>query len=138
MDTELFANKAEILGIHLEGPFVNKKMAGAQPIQYIIKPNVDLFKKWQELSKGNIKLVTLAPEVDGCLELIHYLRDTEVIASIGHSLSTYEETMEAINAGVTHATHLFNQMSGLHHREPGVVGAVFLQDELKADETAWR
>lgn len=133
METQLLAKKAEILGIHLEGPFVNKKMAGAQPIQYIIKPNVDLFKKWQELSNGNIKLVTLAPEIDGCLELIHYLRETEVIASIGHSLSTYEETMEAINAGVTHATHLFNQMSGLHHREPGVVGAVFLQDQLKAE-----
>ncbi|KOP71242.1 N-acetylglucosamine-6-phosphate deacetylase [Cytobacillus solani] len=133
METQLFTKKAEILGIHLEGPFVNKKMAGAQPIQYIIKPNVDLFKKWQQLSNGNIKLVTLAPEIDGCLELIHYLRDTDVIASIGHSLSTYEETKEAINAGVTHATHLFNQMSGLHHREPGVVGAVFLQKELKAE-----
>lgn len=133
METQLFAKKAEVLGIHLEGPFVNKKMAGAQPIQYIIKPNVDLFKKWQQLSNGNIKLVTLAPEIDGCLELIHYLRDTDVIASIGHSLSTYEETKEAINAGVTHATHLFNQMSGLHHREPGVVGAVFLQEELKAE-----
>ncbi len=125
--------KAEIVGIHLEGPFVNKKMAGAQPIQYIIDPQVQLFKDWQEISNGHIKLVTIAPEVGEGLELIRYLKNTSVIASIGHTNSTYEKAVEAIDAGATHATHLFNQMSGLHHREPGVVGAVFLKEELKAE-----
>lgn len=125
--------KAEILGIHLEGPFVNEAKAGAQPLEHIIDPNLDLFKRWQIQSKGNIRLVTLAPELPGGLELIRYLRETGVIASIGHTNAAYEEVQDAIKAGANHVTHLFNQMSGLHHREPGVVGAAFLHDELKAE-----
>ncbi|MEH7548376.1 N-acetylglucosamine-6-phosphate deacetylase [Neobacillus vireti] len=125
--------KAEILGIHLEGPFVNSKMAGAQPIQYIIDPDLSLFKKWQVLSNGNIKLVTLAPERPGGLELIRYLKENGIIASIGHTDATYADVNEAIVAGASHVTHLYNQMRGLHHREPGVVGTAFLRDELKAE-----
>ena len=125
--------KAEILGIHLEGPFVNTKRAGAQPMKHIIDPNLALFKKWQSLSNGNIKLVTLAPERPGGLEMIRYLTENGIIASIGHSDATYNEVTEAINAGANHITHLYNQMRGLHHREPGVVGAAFLRDELKAE-----
>jgi len=133
IENQFPSNKAEILGVHLEGPFVNKKMAGAQPIQHIIDPQVELFKEWQELVKGHIKLVTLAPEIGEGIELIRYLKNTGVISSIGHTNSTYDEVLKAIDAGATHATHLFNQMSGLHHREPGVVGAVFLREELKAE-----
>ncbi|WP_251551398.1 N-acetylglucosamine-6-phosphate deacetylase [Neobacillus muris] len=124
---------AEILGIHLEGPFVNKKRAGAQPIQHIIDPNLDLFKKWEALSEHSIKLVTLAPELPGGLQLVNYLAENGMIASIGHTDATYEEVLEAIDAGVNHVTHLYNQQRGLHHREPGVVGAAFLKDELKAE-----
>ncbi|MGJ7919721.1 N-acetylglucosamine-6-phosphate deacetylase [Neobacillus sp. LXY-4] len=124
---------AEILGIHLEGPFVNPKMAGAQPIPHIIDPNLALFKRWQELANGMIKLVTLAPEQPGGIELIQFLKANHIIASIGHSEAAYEEVNEAIHAGATHVTHLYNQMSGLHHREPGVVGAAFLRDELMAE-----
>ncbi|WP_160725906.1 N-acetylglucosamine-6-phosphate deacetylase [Bacillus sp. USDA818B3_A] len=125
--------KAEILGIHLEGPFVNSKMAGAQPIESIIDPDLSLFKKWQVLSNENIKLVTLAPERPGGLELIGYLKENGIIASIGHTDATYADVSEAISAGASHVTHLYNQMRGLHHREPGVVGAAFLRDELKAE-----
>ncbi|MFL6559102.1 MAG: N-acetylglucosamine-6-phosphate deacetylase [Bacillus sp. (in: firmicutes)] len=125
--------KSEILGIHLEGPFVNPKRAGAQPIQYMIDPDTELFKKWQHLTNGNIKLVTLAPEQSGGYEMIRYLKANGVIASIGHSDATYEEVNEAIDAGANHVTHLYNQMRGLHHREPGVVGAAFLREELKAE-----
>lgn len=128
-----FHNGAEILGVHLEGPFINKSMAGAQPVQHIMNPQIEVFKRWQELSKGNIKLVTLAPEIEGGIELIRYLKETGVIPSIGHSNATYQESVEAIEAGANHATHLFNQMRGLHHREPGVVGAVFLRNELTAE-----
>ncbi|MEH7331151.1 N-acetylglucosamine-6-phosphate deacetylase [Neobacillus drentensis] len=124
---------AEILGIHLEGPFVNAKMAGAQPIQHIVDPDLDLFKEWQKLSNGSIKLVTLAPEQPGGLEMIRYLKENGVIASLGHTNATYEQVEDAIVAGANHVTHLFNQMRGLHHREPGVVGAAFLHDELKAE-----
>ncbi|MFD2683075.1 N-acetylglucosamine-6-phosphate deacetylase [Bacillus seohaeanensis] len=125
--------KAEILGIHLEGPFVNAKRAGAQPLDHIIDPNLEIFKRWHSLSKENIKLVTVAPEQPGGLELVRYLKENEIIASIGHSDATYEEVSGAIEAGVNHVTHLFNQMRGLHHREPGVVGAAFLHDELKTE-----
>ncbi|MDN3018855.1 N-acetylglucosamine-6-phosphate deacetylase [Paenibacillus sp. BSR1-1] len=124
---------AEILGIHLEGPFVNAKMAGAQPIQHIVDPDLDLFKEWQRLSNRSIKLVTLAPEQPGGLEMIRYLKENGVIASLGHTNATYEQVEDAIVAGANHVTHLFNQMRGLHHREPGVVGAAFLHDELKAE-----
>ncbi len=92
-----------------------------------------MFKKWQTVSKNHIKLVTLAPERDGGLELTAYLRDTGVIASIGHSDAKYEEAVEGIKAGITHATHLFNGMRGLHHREPGVVGAVLLHEQVKTE-----
>jgi len=124
---------AEILGIHLEGPFVNKKKAGAQPIQHIINPNLELFKKWEDLASQTIKLVTLAPELPDGLELVRYLKTKGIIASIGHSDATFEEVIQAIDAGANHVTHLFNQMRGLHHREPGVVGAAFLREELKAE-----
>jgi N-acetylglucosamine-6-phosphate deacetylase len=133
MDRQQEPGKAEILGIHLEGPFVNAKRAGAQPLEYIVDPNLDVFKKWQTLSKETIKLVTMAPEQPGGLEMVRYLKENGVIASIGHSNATYDEVNEAIEAGVNHVTHLFNQMRGLHHREPGVVGAAFLRDELKAE-----
>ncbi|MFB6467345.1 N-acetylglucosamine-6-phosphate deacetylase [Cytobacillus sp. Hz8] len=125
--------RSEILGIHLEGPFVNPKMAGAQPKEYIIDPDIELLKNWQSLSKDNIRLVTMAPEQPGALEMIHYLKRNEIVASIGHSNATYAEVLTAIEAGATHITHLFNQMRGLHHREPGVVGAAFLRDELKVE-----
>ena len=125
--------KAEILGIHLEGPFVSPKMAGAQPLQHIIDPDLELFKKWHSLSDKTIKLVTLAPERPGGLEMIQYLTKHGIIASLGHTDATYEEVTEAICAGANHVTHLFNQMRGLHHREPGVVGAAFLHDELKTE-----
>lgn len=124
---------AEILGIHLEGPFVNPKMAGAQPAQYMINPDVDIFKKWNELSNHHVKVVTLAPEQPGGSKLIRYLKEHEIVASIGHSDAIYDEMDQAITDGATQVTHLFNQMKKLHHREPGVVGAALLRDELKAE-----
>lgn len=133
IQTQRSAGFAEVMGIHLEGPFVNAKMAGAQPIQYIIDSDQEMMEKWQALTNNKIKLVTLAPEQPGGFELIRYLKENGIIASIGHSDATYEEVLRAIDAGVNHVTHLFNQMRGLHHREPGVVGAVFLQDKLKAE-----
>jgi N-acetylglucosamine-6-phosphate deacetylase len=124
---------AEILGAHLEGPFLSPKRAGAQHPDNIINPDVELFKQWQTLSGNNIRLVTLAPEEPGGLELTAHLKNTGVVASIGHSDAVYDEVEEAIEAGVSHATHLFNGMRGIHHREPGVAGAVLLHDEVKCE-----
>lgn len=124
---------AEIIGIHLEGPFVNVKKAGAQPHAHIIDPNLSLLKKWQKLADNNIKVVTLAPEQPGGIEMIKYLSEQGIVASLGHTDASYEQVMEAVSAGSRQVTHLFNQMRGLHHREPGTVGAALLHDELKAE-----
>lgn len=125
--------RAEILGIHLEGPYVNQKRAGAQPLNYIIDPDLDQFKKWNTLANGQIKQVTLAPERQGGLELVRYLNENGIIASIGHSDASFAEIEEAVDNGANQVTHLFNQMSPLHHREPGVVGAALLLEDLKAE-----
>ncbi|PLS17937.1 N-acetylglucosamine-6-phosphate deacetylase [Bacillus sp. M6-12] len=124
---------AEVLGIHLEGPFINESRKGAQPAEYILPPDIELFYKWQQMSGHNIRLVTLAPEQQNGIELIQFLYETGVLASIGHSDATYEDVKAAVQAGATHVTHLFNGMRGLHHREPGTAGAALLFDELKAE-----
>ncbi|MGE7763397.1 N-acetylglucosamine-6-phosphate deacetylase [Peribacillus sp. NPDC097895] len=121
---------AEIVGIHLEGPFISPVRKGAQPEDHIVDPDVTLFKRWQEMAQNQIKLVTLAPEQPNGLDLAAHLRGTGVVASIGHSDATYDQIDEAIQAGTTHVTHLYNGMRGLHHREPGVLGAAYLRDEL--------
>lgn len=122
--------QAEVLGIHLEGPFISKKKAGAQPPDHILAANLSLFKRWQEQSGGRIKLVTIAPEIENGLALINYLSTHGVVASIGHSDGSYQDVVDAIDAGATHVTHLFNGMTGLHHREPGIVGGALLHREL--------
>ncbi|MES2218033.1 MAG: N-acetylglucosamine-6-phosphate deacetylase [Pseudomonadota bacterium] len=126
MQMQLKAQGAAILGIHLEGPFIAAAKMGAQPGDKILAPNVELMKKWQLLSGDNVKLVTLAPELPDSHDLIDYLCSQHIVASIGHTNATYAETMTAINAGCTHATHLFNAMRGIHQREPGTVTAALL------------
>lgn len=125
--------KAEVLGVHLEGPFINVKRAGAQPKAYIINPDLKLFQRWQELADGKIKLVTVAPELDNGTDFIRYLHGNGVIASIGHSDAIYEEIETAVKAGAKQVTHLFNGMRGLHHREPGVAGSALLFKELMVE-----
>ncbi len=125
--------KAEILGIHLEGPFINETRKGAQPEDHIIAPDISLFAKMQEAAGKHIRLVTLAPEKENGKELIAYLAKNGVIASVGHSDAGYEEMKAAVNAGATHVTHLFNGMKGMHHRDPGVAGAALLFKELKIE-----
>jgi len=124
---------ADVIGVHLEGPFVNPSKAGAQPVQYIINPDAELFKKWYELSGQTIKQVTLAPEEPGGKELVELLNKEGIISSIGHTGATYQETMEAISLGVSQATHLFNQMTGLHHRDIGAAGASLMNENIYAE-----
>jgi N-acetylglucosamine-6-phosphate deacetylase len=124
---------AEMAGIHLEGPFISPKRAGAQPKEYIQNPNVELFKQWQKQAQNGIKLVTLAPEMTGGHELAAHLSKHGIIASIGHSDSTFEQVKGGIEAGISHVTHLFNGMRGIHHRDPGVAGAALIQKELMVE-----
>ena len=124
---------AEVVGVHLEGPFINPSKKGAQPAEYIIDPNVEVFKEWQKEADGTIKLVTVAPEMPNGMEFIQYLAENNVTASIGHTDSAYAEVKDAVSAGATQITHLYNGMRGLHHREPGTAGAALLFDELKVE-----
>lgn len=116
---------AEILGVHMEGPFINAKQKGAQDDKFILKPTVENFTEICGEYVNIVKLVTIAPEVDGALELIRYLKEKNIIASVGHTDSTYDDVALGYKAGITHATHVFNAMKGFHHREVGTVGAVF-------------
>lgn len=124
---------AEILGVHLEGPFCEKKKAGAQPLEHLIPPSVELFKQWQEEANGAIKTITLAPELDTNYELIHYLNREQINVSAGHTDAGYQDMKDAVEEGVHQLTHLCNQMNGIHHRDIGAVGAAFLLDRLKAE-----
>lgn len=116
---------AHVLGVHLEGPFVSPKAIGAQNPNYILAPSIstynDIVKDYEDI----IVSITLAPEVDGAKELIKYLSAKGVVCSLGHTNATYEEAMDAIGCGASHATHLFNAMTPLTHRNPGVIGAIF-------------
>ncbi|AEF17928.1 N-acetylglucosamine-6-phosphate deacetylase [Thermoanaerobacterium xylanolyticum LX-11] len=116
---------AEILGVHMEGPFINPKQKGAQDDKFILKPTVENFTEICGEYMNIVKLVTIAPEVDGALELIRYLKEKNIVASVGHTDSTYDDVALGYKAGITHATHVFNAMKGFHHREVGTVGAVF-------------
>lgn len=123
---------ATLLGIHLEGPFIHRNKSGAQQADNIIPGNIALFKRWQQVATGKIKLVTLAPE---CAEdgFINYLTRSGVIASAGHTTATFAEIKRATQEGIRHLTHLGNAMTGLHHRDVGVVGAGFLLDALQVE-----
>lgn len=127
---------AEVLGVHLEGPFIHQDACGAQPKEYIVNPSVSQFKDYQKASGNAIKFVTIAPDAPGGLELIQYCKEHNIVASIGHTKATYEQTLEAIRHGASSVTHCFNAMTGLHHREIGVVGATLLHDELNAEVIA--
>ncbi|UTR13363.1 N-acetylglucosamine-6-phosphate deacetylase [Salipaludibacillus sp. LMS25] len=124
---------ADILGVHLEGPFISKKRAGAQPSEFIQQADNHLFQEFQEASGHHIKLVTMAPEEDPDGELISLLCEQQVIPSIGHSNATYDEVVKAIEKGMSQVTHLFNGMKGVHHRDLGVAGAALLHDELMTE-----
>ena len=124
-----YANKvtgAHIVGIHLEGPFINAAKHGAQDKMFVQKANIALIENYMQ----EIKMITLAPEIEGSEDFIKQLTKEypHIILSIGHSDATYEQTHESFSWGVSHATHLFNAMNPYHHRKPGIVGAVFDSD----------
>lgn len=120
---------AQAIGIHLEGPFICKKYKGAQVEEAIVPCDVKAFKHYQKVSGNLIKQVTLAYEENG-KELVEYLVSQGIVASIGHTDATADQTFEGIEAGITSATHTYNAMRGIHHREIGTLGAVMLSDQV--------
>jgi N-acetylglucosamine-6-phosphate deacetylase len=126
-------NGAEILGVHLEGPFISEKKVGAQSAKKLLTPNIDYVNHWQKISNDVIKLITLAPELQNCLEFISQLKQKNIVASMGHTNATYVEAIAAIEAGCSHTTHLFNAMRGIHQREPGIGLAALMSEKVSVE-----
>lgn len=126
-------DEAEPVGIHLEGPFLSHAKRGVHSADLLQRPSVDLFDRFQQAGRGHIKLLTIAPEVDGALELIAHAKSIGVKSSMGHTNATAAEAAAAIEAGASSATHTFNAMRALDHREPGIVGTVLDRPDLYAE-----
>jgi N-acetylglucosamine-6-phosphate deacetylase len=125
--------KAWPIGIHLEGPFLSHAKRGVQPAEHLLPPDIDTFDRFFEAAEGHIRLMTLAPELPGAVELAAHATARGVRVSLGHSDATAAETRAAIAAGAASATHTFNAMRPLDHREPGILGTVLTTDSLFAE-----
>lgn len=124
--------QAEMLGIHLEGPFISKLHVGAQNPNYVQKPTIENFETYHKAAKGHIKLITYAPE-EAEAGFTNHLVANGVVPSAGHTDSGYEKIMEHVKEGLSNLTHFHNAMLGHHHRNPGAVTAGFVCDKLKAE-----
>lgn len=121
---------AHILGVNLEGPYINPEKKGAHPIKDIRKPNVNELKNIIDAGGGIVKIITVAPELPGAFEYIDLLKENSIIPAIGHTLASFEETMNAIDKGFTYISHTFNAMTPFHHRAPGAIGAILMRKEV--------
>lgn len=124
---------AKVLGIHLEGPFISTKHIGAQPLEYVATPDIEVFDKYNNASGNAIKIVSLAPEVDGADELIKHMVSKGVVASSGHTDAGYKDMEKAVSSGLSNVTHTYNAQKALHHRDVGTVGSALLFDELNCE-----
>ena len=126
-------SEAQPVGIHLEGPFLSPTKRGVQPAADLLAPSITLFDRLQQAARGHITLLTLAPELPGATDLITHATARGVRISLGHTNATAAETLAAIEAGAVGATHTFNAMRALDHREPGVLGTVLDDSRLYAE-----
>ena len=124
---------AKIAAIHAEGPFINTARKGAMDARHIHAPDRDLLDRMIDCGKGLLRLITLAPEADGCMELIPYAVSRGLTVSMGHTDATYDQAQAAIAAGASQSTHTFNAMRSLSHREPGILGAVLTNPAVRCE-----
>jgi N-acetylglucosamine-6-phosphate deacetylase len=124
---------AAILGLHLEGPFLNPARPGAFRPESIVPPNPALLGSYLERGQGLVRLITLAPELSGAADVIRLARAHDVVCGAGHTQATWDEMQDAMALGVSHVIHTFNAMAALHHREPGVLGATLADERLTAE-----
>ena len=124
---------AQPIGIHLEGPFLSHEKRGVQPAEHLLAPDIGLFDRFFEAAQGHVRLMTLAPELPGAIELAAHATARGVRISMGHSNATAAETCAAIAAGAVSATHTYNAMRPLNHQEPGILGTVLTDDSLYAE-----
>ncbi len=122
---------AQILGVHLEGPFLNPEKRGAHPREYLLPLTIDNLKHILGEHSHIVKIVTLAPELDTTEQAIPYLKNLGITVSLGHSLATAESATRAFELGASMVTHAFNAMPSLHHREPGLLGAALINPKVK-------
>lgn len=128
--TEYKGNYSQLLGIHLEGPFFSLVKKGAQPEEYIKETDISFIKKIIDICGGKLRMISIAPEKEGALEIISYLKSNNITVSMAHSNATYDEAMRGINNGAAIATHLYNGMRSFTHREPGIIGASLTDDRV--------
>jgi N-acetylglucosamine-6-phosphate deacetylase len=125
--------QARPLGIHLEGPFLSHKRRGVHPPEYLVAPTLEIFERLWQAARGHVRMMTIAPEIPGAMEVIAEAARRNVCVSIGHSDAEMAFARDAVRAGARHATHTFNAMRPLDHREPGIIGEVLSDDRLSAD-----
>jgi N-acetylglucosamine-6-phosphate deacetylase len=125
--------EARPLGIHLEGPFLSHKRRGVHPPENLLAPTIAIFERLWQASRGHVRMLTIAPEIPGALEVIAEAARRKVCVSIGHSDAEMPVAQDAVKAGARHATHTFNAMRPLDHRDPGIIAEVLTDDQLTAD-----
>ena len=124
---------AEVVGLHLEGPFLSMAKKGAQNADYLHAPDAAMLARLQKAAQGAVRLVTVAPEEPGAMEFIRAAKEMGITVSVGHTTADYDTAMEAFRCGASHATHLYNGMPSLHHRAPAVIGAAFDTPGVRAE-----
>jgi N-acetylglucosamine-6-phosphate deacetylase len=127
------AVQARPLGIHLEGPFLSHKRRGVHPPEYLVEPTLEIFERLWQAARGHVRMMTIAPELPGALEVIAEAARRKVLVSIGHSDAVLEAARAGVRAGARHATHTFNAMRPLDHRDPGILAEVLTDTQLSAD-----
>lgn len=124
---------ATIFGVHMEGPYFDIEYKGAQNEKYMKPATEKEIKEYLDVKPGLVKLMSLSPHTEQSIETIKFLRENNVIVSVGHSAAKFNDVMKAIDAGLSHSTHTFNGMRGINHREPGVAGAALISDKINAE-----
>ena len=127
------AVQARPLGIHLEGPFLSHKRRGVHPPEYLVEPTLQIFERLWQAARGHVRMMTIAPELPGALEVIAEAARRNVLVSMGHSDAVLEAARAGVRAGARHATHTFNAMRPLDHRDPGILAEVLTDRQLTAD-----
>lgn len=133
LQNEDIENGANIFGAHMEGPYFDVQFKGAQNDKYIKPAGVKEIEEYLSVKPGLVKLFSMAAKGENAIESIKYLKENGVIVSVGHSGASFEEVQAAVKAGLSHATHTYNGMKGFNHRDPGVVGAVLVNDNINAE-----
>jgi len=130
---ETLQSKAEVLGVHYEGPFINKARRGVHPAEWVQLPNAELLQRFMQAAAGKARILTIAPELLGAFPCIHAAREAGIVVAMGHTDATYEQARAGIAHGARHAVHVYNAMRPFSHRDSGVIGAVLTSPEVTAE-----